>query len=527
MIEMRDVSKQYRGKGSRGRSVTFDAVKQVSLTLRSDVRYALVGESGSGKSTLARLLMAIDPPTSGEILFDGASVWEMHPRELRKKRAEYQMVLQNASGSLDPRRSVYDSIAEPIRCLTNLDRSEEREKVLALAERMKLSAAQLERLPHELSGGQLKRVCMARAMSVSPNAFHEDGSVKDTLKTVTLGTGHYMYRGDRDGNIYTFVRTPHYWGEPPEVERFHVKVIPDNHARLLAFRNGEVDLLVGTRQISFDGFNEMKAAGYGALVSEGEANYSRFLAFDVSKAPFDDLNVRLAVSYAIDKMSIVQNIFAGIETKADSILDPALPYCDVQLVPRIYDRQQAIALLENAGWVDADGDGVREKDGVMLKGEILYIKGDPMIDDLILVLAAQLKEIGMEMKGNGMEKMAFHAEYAKGVAITLYQTYGNPWDPHTTISNMKPDLKNDYPAAQALALVKNGNDIIQRLNVTTDEKEIRKTYHFVLSEIHDKATLLPISYTRELALHNTDKIKGYTFYAGQPSHFNVAGIKLK
>ncbi|KKX56370.1 ABC transporter substrate-binding protein [Brevibacillus sp. FSL L8-0520] len=376
--------------------------------------------------------------------------------------------------------------------------------------------------------GGLKDFSLLNPMAmVSPNAFHEDGSVKDTLKTVTLGTGPYMYRGDRDGNIYTFVRNPHYWGEPPEVERFHVKVIPDNHARLLAFRNGEVDLLVGTRQISFDGFNEMKAAGYGALVSEGEANYTRFLAFDVSKAPFDDLNVRLAVSYAIDKMSIVQNIFAGIETKADSILDPALPYCDVQLVPRIYDRQQAIALLENAGWVDADGDGVREKDGVMLKGEILYIKGDPMIDDLILVLAAQLKEIGMEMKGNGMEKMAFHAEYAKGVAITLYQTYGNPWDPHTTISNMKPDLKNDYPAAQALALVKNGNDIIQRLNVTTDEKEIRKTYHFVLSEIHDKATLLPISYTRELALHNTDKIKGYTFYAGQPSHFNVAGIKLK
>ncbi|EMT53954.1 MULTISPECIES: ABC transporter ATP-binding protein [Brevibacillus] len=184
MIEMRDVSKQYRGKGSRGRSVTFDAVKQVSLTLRSDVRYALVGESGSGKSTLARLLMAIDPPTSGEILFDGASVWEMHPRELRKKRAEYQMVLQNASGSLDPRRSVYDSIAEPIRCLTNLDRSEEREKVLALAERMKLSAAQLERLPHELSGGQLKRVCMARAMSVSPKFIVFDEAVSGLDVTV-------------------------------------------------------------------------------------------------------------------------------------------------------------------------------------------------------------------------------------------------------------------------------------------------------------------------------------------------------
>ncbi|GIQ67897.1 MULTISPECIES: nickel ABC transporter substrate-binding protein [Bacillales] len=376
--------------------------------------------------------------------------------------------------------------------------------------------------------GALKDFTLMNPMAmVSPDAFNADGSPGDVLRTGTFGTGPYMYEGETDGTTYTFVKNPHYWGEEPEVERFHVKVIPDNDTKLLALRNGEVDILVGTRHMSYDRFNEMKKSGYGAQISEGIASNTRYLAFNVSKAPFDDRNVRLAASRAIDKEGVVQSIFTGIETKADSIFDPAMPYSNVELVPHAYDMDQAKLILEDAGWVDTDGDGVREKDGKRLAGEILYIKGDAMIDDLLLAISAQWNELGMDIKPKGMEKMTFHAEFAKAdFDLAFYETYGSAWDPHTSMTNMKPDYRHGYPAAQALALVENGNEIIDALNVSTDEEQIQEIYDLVLNEINDQAILIPLSYTKELALYNSQRIAHYSFN-GQPADIDVAAIQLK
>nr|WP_239588228.1 ABC transporter substrate-binding protein [Gracilibacillus alcaliphilus] len=376
--------------------------------------------------------------------------------------------------------------------------------------------------------GALKDFTLQNPMAmVSPNALNEDGSPGKVFKTATFGTGPYMYEGKTDGTTYTFIKNPHYWGDEPEVERFYVKVIPDNDTKLLALRNGEVDILVGTRQMSYDRFNTMKNAGYGALISEGIASNTRYLSFNVSKTPFDDRSVRLAASHATDKEGIVQSIFAGIETKANSIFDPAMPYSNVELVPQKHDLEKAKSMLEQAGWIDMDGDAIREKDGVRLEGEIIYIKEDTMIDDLLMTVSGQWKELGMDIKPKGMEKMAYHAEIAKmDFDIAFYQTYGSAWDPHTLMTNMKPELRYGSPAAQGLALVEDGNELINRLNGMTEEAEIQEIYDFVLNEINDNANLIPISYTRELTIFNPEKIQNYTFN-GQPADIEIAGIKLK
>ncbi|MFE5321759.1 ABC transporter substrate-binding protein [Paenibacillus sp. NPDC056579] len=96
------------------------------------------------------------------------------------------------------------------------------------------------------------------------------------------------------------------------------------------------------------------------------------MVFHVSRAPFDDRNVRLAASYAIDKDGIVGSLLSGIESRADSLLDPAMPYSNVNLTPYPYDKQKAIDILEQAGWVDLDGDGLREKNGVKRPYSLLY-----------------------------------------------------------------------------------------------------------------------------------------------------------
>lgn len=184
MIEIRNLSKCYAARDKKGQKVCVEAVKQVTLSFDDHQSYALVGESGSGKSTLARMLVCIERPTSGEVLLDKKNMLVMRQRELRLRRAEFQMVSQNAQSALDPRFRVYDSIAEPLRCLTNIGKSDAHKRILEVSEQVQFPAALLDRLPHELSGGQLKRVCIARALIVAPKFIVFDESVSGLDVTI-------------------------------------------------------------------------------------------------------------------------------------------------------------------------------------------------------------------------------------------------------------------------------------------------------------------------------------------------------
>ena len=153
------------------------AVDGVDIVLKDRESYALVGESGSGKSTLSRLLMGLIPPTSGDVLLDGTSLFCLSGKTAKLRFTRMQLVLQDSKSSLDPRFTVYDSIAEPIRNLLNVSRQREAEMVEALIRQMDLPPTLLRRRSHELSGGQQKRVCIARAIAVSPQIIIFDEAV--------------------------------------------------------------------------------------------------------------------------------------------------------------------------------------------------------------------------------------------------------------------------------------------------------------------------------------------------------------
>ncbi len=362
---------------------------------------------------------------------------------------------------------------------------------------------------------------------MSPNAFNEDGTLSDKLLTQSMGTGPYMSEGQSGGNIYTFVRNPNYWGEKPYVDKFNVKVIPDNEAKALALRNGEIDMIFGSAKISYDGFKEfLEDRRYGAKTSDENVK-TRFLGFNLEKEPFNDKKVRLAVSHVIDKQSICTNLFYGIETKADNLLSKSLPYCNIELEPYEHDVEKAKQLLETSGWADSDGDGIREKAGKKLGGEILYQTGNSVNHDLVLTLVSSLKEIGMEIKVTGLDLLAWYAEIQEGNYTMAYvKTYGLPFDPYTTIANMNSDPLMDNSLAQGFAHVKDGNSIIKGLASLVDESEIQDKYDFILKELHSNVSFVPISYMKELVVFDTEKIADYQFN-DQPPNVDVAGIKLK
>ncbi|MFF8670839.1 dipeptide ABC transporter ATP-binding protein [Streptomyces sp. NPDC015242] len=150
-----------RAFGRGKRAVT--AVRDVSLTLRRGETLGIVGESGSGKTTLGRMLVGLLEPTAGTISFEGRPHTGVHPA--------VQMVFQDPVSSLNPRRSVGESIADPLRARGERDEGRIRERVGELLERVGLEAAHHERYPHEFSGGQRQRVGIARALAADPRVL--------------------------------------------------------------------------------------------------------------------------------------------------------------------------------------------------------------------------------------------------------------------------------------------------------------------------------------------------------------------
>jgi len=170
IVEAKDVKVWFPvGGGLFAKPVQLRAVDGVDLSLRKGETLGVVGESGSGKSTLARAVINLIPATAGAVTILGRDITHAEGETLRKARKDLQIVFQDPLASLDPRMTIGDSIAEPLRVhRPALDRAEREAKARAMMVEVELDPALINRYPHELSGGQNQRVGIARAMILDP-----------------------------------------------------------------------------------------------------------------------------------------------------------------------------------------------------------------------------------------------------------------------------------------------------------------------------------------------------------------------
>ncbi len=143
------------------------AVDDVSFSIRPGETFGLVGESGCGKTTLGRTLLRLIPATSGQVLFEGRDVYKMGGSELKKARADMQIIFQDPFGSLDPRMPIEDIIGEGLK-IHGIGAKDRQDRVARMMKYVGLRPEYMRRYPHEFSGGQRQRIGIARALVLHP-----------------------------------------------------------------------------------------------------------------------------------------------------------------------------------------------------------------------------------------------------------------------------------------------------------------------------------------------------------------------
>lgn len=207
LLEVQGISKSFAVRGGRRRSSGhLRAVDDVTLSIPKGTTMGLVGESGSGKSTFARLVTRLIEPSSGTVKLDGLELTNLSSSELRRVRRRMQFVFQDPYSSMDPRSNLLDSVGEPLRTHEKLRGRELRDRVIEAASHVGITASQLGRLPREISGGQLQRLAIARALSVNPDLVIFDEAVSSLDVSTQAQVINLILKLQREaGATYLFI----------------------------------------------------------------------------------------------------------------------------------------------------------------------------------------------------------------------------------------------------------------------------------------------------------------------------------
>lgn len=173
------LGKSYRADAWLAASPARTVLRDVDLEIAPGECVGLLGRSGCGKSTLARLLLGLEKPDTGRVVFRGGDIADLGGEKRRDFRRAVQLVFQDSIGAVDPRHTIGRTVSEPLRHLTGLDRTARASRVADLLVLVGLDRRDADRLPGQMSGGQLQRVCIARALAAKPELIVLDEAVSN------------------------------------------------------------------------------------------------------------------------------------------------------------------------------------------------------------------------------------------------------------------------------------------------------------------------------------------------------------
>ena len=348
---------------------------------------------------------------------------------------------------------------------------------------------------------------------ISPNCFI-DGTTKNGV-TDYIGTGSYYLSEHVTDEYAIFKVNEKYWGYIPDIEEIIVKVIPDSQSRVMALESGEIDLIYGATMIdseTYDKFSNLSE--FETKISEPIS--SRVMMINTQDEILGDIRLRKALQYATDRETISKSIFLGIEDPAYTLFSSEVPYADIGLTPYEYNLEKAKELLNEAGWVEVNGQSYRQKDGQELAFTLHYSSDNVTDKTIAEFYKGELAKIGINLEIIGEEAQA-HSDRAKSgnFDIIFNESWGKPYDPQSFLAGMREtSVHGDYEAQKGLKEKEQIDEAILNALEATTEEERQEYYTYVLETLHEEAVYIPLTYETNRAIYS-NKIKNVTFGQSQ------------
>lgn len=335
-------------------------------------------------------------------------------------------------------------------------------------------------------------------------------SVNNGEITAPIGTGPFMFESyDESTHVLKVKKNENWWGGEVKLDGIEIKPITDPNTRSLSLENDEVDFTVDVPYSEIEGLDGKD----GISVDKFENSRLIYMYFNLKKAPFDDVRVRKAIAYGMNREEIVQYVLFGVGSPAVGIFRPEFYWTNQDLLAYENDADRAKELLAEAGWADSDSDGILEKDGKPLEFSLITFPNRPCLPPMAEALAGQLKEIGIKV----------NVEIVESGVLTERQKTGE-WD--TALSAVSVAMVPDPSYMLDSYFMTGGSnnkgysneqvDQILKDAATTKDEDLRlEMYKKAQLTVQDDLPIIPMTYY-EMVVAKKDYVKGYVF--DQTSH---------
>ena len=353
--------------------------------------------------------------------------------------------------------------------------------------------------------------CIRPFAMISPSCMI-NGSTKDGVNG-HIGTGPYVLTDFVTDEYAVFERNENYWGEAPAIRKITVKVIPDNQTRIMALESGEIDLIFGKNMIDADAISQYLDSDK-FTVGLSDPTSTRHIVMNTTHEILGDPAVRKALQHATDRRTISDGIFYGLEQPADTLYATTVPYCNVGLKPYEYSTETATQILDEAGWV-LGSDKMRAKDGKQFALDLLYNSDSVTEKTIAEYLQSEYLKLGISMTIHGEEEQSYRDNMKAGNFDMVFNIcWGMPYDPQSSLAAMRAPVYGDYAAQQGLEDKAEIDEAITKILTSTDEAERQELYKSVLTNLHEDAMYLPLTYECNKALY-TSALHGVHFGTDQ------------
>lgn len=336
---------------------------------------------------------------------------------------------------------------------------------------------------------------------IHPDSLNAQGNF-----TKPIGTGPMVFDSfDQQTRTFTVKKNPDYWKGPVNLSGMVITGIPDSNARSLSIEKGEIDFTVDVPM------NEVKRldAVPGINVKTYLTPRVYRMVVNFNRTPFQDKRVRQAISLAINRTEIVENVLYGVGAPAKGIFIPQMEWSNKNLDVLPYDPEKAKSLLKEAGYEDTNGDGIVDKDGKPFTIDIVSAQERPGLPPMAEAIGASLRKIGIDTKVEVMASAA-STDRQKAMNYDLIMSPSNiamiP-DPSYVIETW---YRSDGSSNSGKYVNKTLDALMDDAKQTIDKKERYAKFNALEAQVYDDMICIPIA-DYGVTIAQKDSVQGYTF----------------